>query len=69
MELYNIQDYQLPSPFLLALVKRGSLDLISDDTTQPMVRLHAIKNRRDVYELIRDRVETLRFEKKGYFAH
>lgn len=67
LELYKVYDYQFPPALFLALCRRGSLRLLTTDARQPIVDLYAIKNRRSVYEQIRQKVEALRISKKGYF--
>ena len=67
LELYKVYDYQFPPALFLALCGRGSLRLLTTDARQPVVDLYAIKNRRSVYEQIRQKVEELRISKKGYF--
>lgn len=67
VELYSIIDYQLPPAYLLALFGLGDVVLETSDKRQPRVVIRSVPNRVWLYEQIRNRVEQLRLEKKGYF--
>jgi membrane protein YdbS with pleckstrin-like domain len=67
LELYSIVDYQLPPAYLMALFGLGDVVLETSDKRQPRVVIQSVANRVWLYEQIRQRVEQLRLEKKGYF--
>jgi len=60
IELYRIKDTTIQLPFLLRIVKLGTLVLVTSDRTLPELELKAIRNIREVRDMLRENVERLR---------
>lgn len=60
IELYRIKDTTIQLPFLLRLIKLGTLALVTSDRTLPELELKAIRNVRGVRDMLRENVERLR---------
>lgn len=60
IELYRIKDTTIQLPFLLRVVKLGTLALVTSDRTLPELELKAIGNVNGVRDMLRENVERLR---------
>ena len=60
IDLYRIKDTTIQLPFLLRIVKLGTLVLVTSDRTLPELELKAIRNADTVRDLLRENVERLR---------
>jgi uncharacterized membrane protein YdbT with pleckstrin-like domain len=60
MELYRVKDTMLHEPFLLRLVRRANIQIISSDRSSPSVTLPALPNAEWLRQQIRTHVERLR---------
>lgn len=60
IELYRIKDTTIQLPFLLRLVKLGTLMMVTSDRTLQEVEFEAIRNIEEVRDLLRANVERLR---------
>jgi hypothetical protein len=63
MELYRAKDTMLHEPFLLRLVGRASIQIISSDRTSPTITLRALPNAEWLRQQIRANVERLRLQR------
>jgi hypothetical protein len=63
IELYRVKDTTLHEPFLLRLVRRANIRIISSDRSQPMVTLPALPNAETLRQQIRSNVERLRLKR------
>ena len=62
MELYRVKDTMLHEPFLLRLVKRANIQIISSDRSSPSITLPALPNAEWLRKQIRANVERLRLK-------
>jgi uncharacterized membrane protein YdbT with pleckstrin-like domain len=60
IELYRIKDTTTQLPFLLRIIKLGTLVLVTSDRTLPELELKAIRDIRGVRDMLRENVERLR---------
>lgn len=60
IELYRIKDTSIQLPFLLRIVKLGTLALVTSDRSLPELELKAIRNVDEVRDMLRQNVERLR---------
>ena len=63
MELYRVKDTMLHEPFLLRLVRRANIQIISSDRSSPNVTLPALPNAEWLRQQIRSNVERLRLKR------
>ena len=63
MELYRVKDTMLHEPFLLRLVKRANIQIISSDRSSPSVTLPALPRAEWLRQQIRANVERLRLKR------
>jgi uncharacterized membrane protein YdbT with pleckstrin-like domain len=63
MELYRVKDTMLHEPFLLRLVRRANIQIISSDRSSPSITLPAIPNAEWLRQQIRSNVERLRLKR------
>lgn len=63
IELYRVKDTTLHEPFLLRLVRRANILIISSDRSQPVVALRAMPNAEWLRQQIRMNVERLRLKR------
>lgn len=63
VELYRVRDYQLEQPLFLRLFGLANIVLQTSDRTQPTVRLRAVREGEQLYELVRAAVEECRARK------
>jgi len=60
MELYRVRDYRLSEPFYLRFFGLCNIELVTDDRTDPVLLIPAIKNGSTLLRKVRERVEYLR---------
>lgn len=63
IELYRVKDTTLHQPFLLRLVRRANILIISSDRSSPTVALRAVPNAEWLRQQIRTNVERLRLKR------
>ncbi|MDO5770497.1 MAG: PH domain-containing protein [Psychrobacter sp.] len=63
LELYRIKDYRYERPFLLRLLGRGNLILVTSDSTDNVITLQAISEGEQLRQKIRDLVEQRRLSR------
>lgn len=63
IELYRVKDTTLHEPFLLRLVGRANILIVSSDRTSPVVTLRALPNAEWLRQQIRANVERLRLKR------
>ena len=63
MELYRVKDTMLQEPFLLRLVRRANIQIISSDRSSPSITLPALPNAEWLRQQIRLNVERLRLKR------
>lgn len=63
MELYRVKDTMLHEPFLLRLVKRANIQIISSDRSSPSITLPALPQAEWLRQQIRTNVERLRLKR------
>lgn len=63
MELYRVKDTMLHEPFLLRLVRRANIQIISSDRSSPSVTLPALPDAEWLRQQIRSNVERLRLKR------
>ena len=63
MELYRVKDTMLHEPFLLRLVRRANIQIISSDRSSPSITLPALPNAEWLRQQIRGNVERLRLKR------
>ena len=63
MELYRVKDTMLHEPFLLRLVRRANIQIISSDRSSPSITLPALPNAEWLRQQIRTNVERLRLKR------
>lgn len=63
IELYRVKDTTLHEPFLLRLVQRANILIISSDRSTPTVALRAVPNGEWLRQQIRTNVERLRLKR------
>ncbi len=63
IELYRVKDTTLHEPFLLRLVGRANILIISSDRSSPTVALRALPNAEWLRQQIRTNVERLRLKR------
>ena len=64
VELYRVKDTQIQQPILFRLFGLGHVILETSDRSHPRATLNAIKNPREVGEILRREVEALRDKKR-----
>lgn len=64
LEFFRTKDIRLIQPFLLRLVNKSSIILISSDKSKPRIEIPAISDGEEVKELIRIIVDKRRTDKK-----
>ena len=64
VELYRVKDTQIQQPILYRLFGLGHVILETSDRSHPRATLNAIKNPREVGEILRREVEALRDKKR-----
>ena len=64
VELYRVKDTQIQQPILYRLFGLGHVILETSDRSHPRATLNAIKNPREVGEILRREVESLRDKKR-----
>lgn len=60
MELYRVRDYRLSEPFYLRVFKLSTIELVTDDRSDPILKILALKNGVTLMQKIREQVEFLR---------
>lgn len=60
MELYRVRDYRLSEPFYMRIFGLSTIELVTDDRTDPILLILAVKNGSTLLRKIRERVEYLR---------
>ena len=63
MELCRVKDAMLHEPFLLRLVRRANIQIISSDRSSPGITLPALPNAEWLRQQIRANVERLRLKR------
>jgi uncharacterized membrane protein YdbT with pleckstrin-like domain len=63
MELYRVKDTMLHEPFLLRLVRRANVQIISSDRSSPSMTLPALPDAERLRQQIRSNVERLRLKR------
>ena len=63
IELYRVKDTTLHQPFLLRLVRRANIRIISSDRSTPTVTLPALPDAEGLRQQIRTNVERLRLKR------
>ena len=63
IELYRVKDTTLHEPFLLRLVRRANIQIISSDRSTPAVTLRALPNAEWLPQQLRNNVERLRLKR------
>ena len=63
IELYRVKDTTLHEPFLLRLVGRANIRIISSDRAQPAITLPALPDAESLRQKIRGNVERLRLKR------
>ena len=63
MELYRVKDTMLHEPFLLRLVSRANIQIISSDRSSPSITLPALPNAEWLRQQVRANVERLRLKR------
>lgn len=63
IELYRVKDTTLHQPFLLRLVRRANILIVSSDRSTPVVALRALPNAEWLRQQIRTNVERLRLKR------
>ena len=63
MELYRVKDTMLHEPFLLRMVRRANIQIISSDRSSPSITLPALPNAEWLRQQIRSNVERLRLKR------
>ena len=63
IELYRVKDTTLHQPFLLRLVSRANIRIISSDRSTPAITLPALPNAEWLRQQIRTNVERLRLKR------
>jgi uncharacterized membrane protein YdbT with pleckstrin-like domain len=63
IELYRVKDTTLHEPFLLRLVRRANIRIISSDRSTPAVTLPALPDAEWLRQQIRSNVERLRLKR------
>lgn len=63
MELYRVKDTMLHEPFLLRLVRRANIQIISSDRSSPSITLPALPDAEWLRQQIRSNVERLRLKR------
>jgi membrane protein YdbS with pleckstrin-like domain len=63
MELYRVKDTMLHEPFLLRLVRRANIQIISSDRSSPSITLPALPDAERLRQQIRNNVERLRLKR------
>ena len=63
MELYRVKDTMLHEPFLLRLVNRANIQIISSDRSSPSITLAALPQAEWLRQQIRSNVERLRLQR------
>jgi uncharacterized membrane protein YdbT with pleckstrin-like domain len=63
MELYRVKDTMLHEPFLLRLVRRANIQIISSDRSSPSITLPALPNAEWLRQQVRSNVERLRLKR------
>jgi len=64
VELYRVKDSAIHKPFWLRMVGLGTLVLDTSDRSHPTVEIQAVRKIENVREIVRDRVEALRDQKR-----
>jgi uncharacterized membrane protein YdbT with pleckstrin-like domain len=68
LELYRVKDTTLVEPFLLRIFSLGDLEITTNDTTTPFLRMQAIRGARQLREDLRKSVEMCRDKKRVRLA-
>lgn len=63
IELYRVKDTTLHEPFLLRLVRRANIRIISSDRSSPVITLPALPDAEGLRQKIRMNVERLRLKR------
>ena len=63
IELYRVKDTTLHEPFLLRLVRRANILIVSSDRSTPVVALRALPDAERLRQQIRTHVERLRLKR------
>ena len=63
IELYRVKDTTLHVPFLLRLVRRANIRIVSSDRSSPIVTLSALPDAEWLRQQIRTNVERLRLKR------
>jgi uncharacterized membrane protein YdbT with pleckstrin-like domain len=63
IELYRVKDTTLHEPFLLRLVRRANIRIVSSDRSSPVVTLPALPDAEWLRQQIRTNVEQLRLKR------
>ncbi|HEX2786747.1 MAG TPA: PH domain-containing protein [Ignavibacteria bacterium] len=63
LELYRVRDYKILQPFFLRLFGLGTIELITIDKSSPHVLIPAVKNPKELIDIIRENVEKMKTAK------
>ncbi len=63
LELYRVRDYKILQPFFLRLFGLGTIELITIDKSSPHVMIPAVKNTKELIDIIRENVEKMKTAK------
>ncbi|MEY4483160.1 MAG: hypothetical protein RL693_612 [Verrucomicrobiota bacterium] len=64
LELYRVKDYTLEEPLLYRILKLGNLNIVTSDSSSPLIAMHAISDVQDVREKLRAAVQSERDRKR-----
>jgi hypothetical protein len=64
MELYRVKDTTLHEPFLLRLVRRANIEVVSSDKSTPDMTIPAVKDAEALRQKIRMNVEQMRIVRR-----
>lgn len=64
LELYRVKDYVLEEPLLFRMLKLGNLNIVTSDSSSPLIAMHAISDVHDVREKLRAAVQSERDRKR-----
>ena len=68
LELYRVKDTRFDQPFFLRIFGLGNIIVISSDSTDPILKINAIKDSKNIREKLRDLVEDQRYQKRVRFS-
>lgn len=68
LELYRVKDTRFDQSFFLRIFGLGNIIVISSDSTDPTVKINAIKDAKNIREKLRNLVEDQRNQKRVRFS-